>query len=179
MSIFCCIHFYRMRFYLANYYICILARGYSKFVIVVKCRKNSSLFSVFRVRKSDTRKAVSDLTDLLLIGCPRSMHAPYLRIGRLYRPVGYSESARRNKAPADLLLSISRFSFRGLPPSRMAGKGSGTLIVDPTPSVRPCREMCGESTREFSSAGENLIKARHTPPLSSSFYSRHILICIQ
>lgn len=51
----------------------------------------------------------------------------------MYCTVGYSESVRGGtKLLSDLLLSVSRFSFRGLPPARAAWEGSGlTLIVGP------------------------------------------------
>lgn len=70
---------------------------------------------------------------------------------------------------SDLLLSVSRFSFRVSPLARaLEGKGSGlTLIVDPTPNAqRPLAP--GNVSRVVSRiferrVGENLIKARNTP----------------
>lgn len=58
--------------------------------------------------------------------------------GCLYCSVEYSESALGGtKLLPDLLLSVSRFSFRGLPPARAAGKGSGTDVNSRPDAQRP------------------------------------------
>lgn len=94
-----------------------------------------------------------------------SIDALCFPIGCLYRSVGYSESALGGtKLLPDLLLSVSRFSFRGLPPVRAAEKGSGTDVNSRPDAQRPL--VSGNVSRVVSrifKRRENLIKARNTP----------------
>lgn len=109
---------------------CVSARVNLKFVIVVECRKNSSLFLAFRVEKPDDCKAVSRTLLIyywssILVRCIARAFA-----SGLYRAVGYSESALGGtKLPAWFIIERKQVFLSGLAAGASStGKGIRTDV---------------------------------------------------
>lgn len=103
--------------------------------------------------------------------------------GACIAPSDFESALGGTKLLPDLLLSVSRFSFRGLPPAR-AGKGSGTDVNSRPDAQRP--PMSGNVSRVVSRIFKRRRKSHkgsEYPPYrfraSSSCRGGCILVCIQ